>query len=157
MFTHTRDQAGPPQAPEGGLRLPHPSGSLVFFTAWTDLVRLSWKFKLLCVSQDFHYFPYSKHSMLAVFIHLDDTDPGALSCVRIHLSKCVFANFHGWSASISRENYNHFEWVGGGSQRKPQYWMNGHFIKPNFASKIKIFLFLAEWRFYKAKYYVVWK
>jgi len=25
--------------------------------------------------QDFHYFPYSKHSMLAVFIHLDDTAP----------------------------------------------------------------------------------
>ena len=25
--------------------------------------------------QDYHYFPYKKQSMLAVFIHLDDTDP----------------------------------------------------------------------------------
>ena len=25
--------------------------------------------------QDYHYFPYEKDSMLAIFIHLDDTDP----------------------------------------------------------------------------------
>ena len=25
--------------------------------------------------QDYHYFPYKHHSMMAVFIHLDDTDP----------------------------------------------------------------------------------
>jgi len=25
--------------------------------------------------QDYHYFPYKEHSMLAIFIHLDDTDP----------------------------------------------------------------------------------
>merc|ERR1719481_1760171 len=24
--------------------------------------------------QDYHYFPYTQHSMLAVFLHLDDTD-----------------------------------------------------------------------------------
>ena len=38
--------------------------------------------------QDFHYFPYSKHSMLAVFIHLDDTAPGEIFEVgnTIHLS-----------------------------------------------------------------------
>ena len=26
--------------------------------------------------QDYHYFPYKQHSMMAIFIHLDDTDPG---------------------------------------------------------------------------------
>ena len=25
--------------------------------------------------QDYHYFPYKHHSMMAVFVHLDDTDP----------------------------------------------------------------------------------
>ena len=25
--------------------------------------------------QDYHYFPYKDHSMLAIFIHLDDTSP----------------------------------------------------------------------------------
>ena len=25
--------------------------------------------------QDYHYFPYKNHSMLAIFIHLDDTTP----------------------------------------------------------------------------------
>lgn len=26
------------------------------------------------ISQDYHYFPYKNDSMVAVFIHLDDTD-----------------------------------------------------------------------------------
>ena len=25
--------------------------------------------------QDYHYFPYKDHSMVAIFIHLDDTSP----------------------------------------------------------------------------------
>lgn len=25
--------------------------------------------------QDYHYFPHQKHTMLAVFLHLDDTTP----------------------------------------------------------------------------------
>ena len=25
--------------------------------------------------QDYHYFPYKYHSMMAIFVHLDDTDP----------------------------------------------------------------------------------
>ena len=25
--------------------------------------------------QDYHYFPYKNHSMVAVFIHLDETSP----------------------------------------------------------------------------------
>ena len=29
---------------------------------------------LIINSKDYHYFPYKEHSMMAVFVHLDDTD-----------------------------------------------------------------------------------
>ena len=45
--------------------------------------------------QDFHYFPYLNHSMLAVFIHLDDTDPGSPPSAQITLCGWTM-KFQGW-------------------------------------------------------------
>ena len=76
-------------------------------------------------------------------------------CARLSLPPPVQMHFIVFSQLVCfyfERKYSLFAWVGDESQRKSQFWMNGHFIKPNFAK----FLLLDEWRSYKAKYCVVW-
>ena len=59
---------GPPEASQGRRPLPNPPGSAPDPLPSKYIV-------LHQPYQDYHYFPYKNHSMLAVFIHLDDTEP----------------------------------------------------------------------------------
>ena len=53
------------EAFQWGSSISHSSGSNFF---------VSKKSFLIINSKDYHYFPYKQHSMMAVFVHLDDTD-----------------------------------------------------------------------------------
>ena len=63
---------GSPQTRQGGGSLPDTSGQHPkVLDSNTATITIS----ILISVQDYHYFPYKHHSMMAIFVHLDDTDP----------------------------------------------------------------------------------